>query len=54
MGRDRYENLSYPIPAPFNFLNGTGMKIILNKWNRVGMRAIRPVAIPKFNNEEID
>ena len=43
--RGGYENLSYP-PAPFNFLNGTMMKIILNKWGMVGMRATRPEPTP--------
>ena len=43
------------IPAPpclaqLNFLNEMGMRIILNKWGRVGMGATRPVAIPKHNN----
>ena len=33
-------------PAPFNFLNGTGMRIILNKWGGVGMGATRPEPAP--------
>ena len=35
-----------PWPAPFNFLNGTGMRIALNKRGEVGSRASRPVVIP--------
>ena len=43
------------IPVPpyltqFNFLNKMGMRIILNKRDRVGMGTTRPVAIPKHNN----
>ena len=33
-------------PIPFNFLNGLGMGIILNKWDRVGMGATRPEPVP--------
>ena len=33
-------------PVPFNFLNGTRMRIILNKWCRVGMGATRPEPAP--------
>ena len=32
--------------APFNFLNGTGMGFVLNKWGRVGMGATRPEPAP--------
>ena len=35
-----------PRLAPFNFLNGTGMRIIFYKRGGVGMGATRPVAIP--------
>lgn len=35
-------------PAPFNFLNRTGMGIALNKQGGVGRGAPRPVAIPNF------
>ena len=37
-------------PAPFNFLNETGMIIILNKRNEVGMGATRlePVSLPSL------
>ena len=31
-----------PGPVSFNFLNGTGMRIILNKRGKVRMRATRP------------
>ncbi|KAJ9708620.1 hypothetical protein PVL29_000583 [Vitis rotundifolia] len=44
-GQCRYGNLSYP-PAPFNFLNGTEMGIILIKRGRVKMRATRPKPVP--------
>ena len=30
----------------FYFLNETGMRIILNKWDRVGMGAINPKPVP--------
>ena len=33
-------------PAPFKFLNGTGMGIILNKRGGVGMGATRPEPTP--------
>ena len=33
-------------PAPFNFLNGTGMRIVLNKRDRVEMGAIDPKPAP--------
>ena len=33
---------SHARPAPFNFLNGTGMGIVFNKRGAVGMGAIRP------------
>ena len=29
-------------PSPFNFLNGMGMKIILNKWDKVRMEVTIP------------
>ena len=36
---------SHTRPVPFNFLNETRMRIILNKWDEVGMEATCPVAI---------
>ena len=36
-------------PAPFNFLNGTGMGIALNKRGRVRRGAPCPVAIPSYS-----
>ena len=38
-------------PALFNFLNATGMKIILNKWSGVGIGATRPepILLPSQN-----
>ena len=33
---------SHTRPAPFNFLNGMGMGIVLNKRGGVGMGATRP------------
>ena len=41
-----YGNLSYPRPAPFKFLNGMGMRIILNKRGGVRMGATRPEPAP--------
>ena len=42
-----YRNLLYPPrPAPFKFLNGTGMGFILNKRGGVGMGATRPEPAP--------
>ena len=38
--------LALPCPSPFNFLNGTGMRIILNKRDGVGMGAIHPELTP--------
>ena len=41
---------SHTRPAPFNFLNGTGMRIVFNKWGAVRMSdpsRTRPVAIPR-------
>ena len=38
---------SHTRPAPFNFLNWTGMGIVFNKRGGVGMGATRPVVIPK-------
>ena len=37
-----------PRPTPFNFLNGTEMRIVLNKRGRVGMRETdpEPVRLP--------
>ena len=35
-----------PRPAPFKFLNGTGMEIILNKRAGVGMGVTRPEPAP--------
>ena len=49
MGLGGFGNLSYlprPAPHPFNFLNGTGMGIVLNKWGGVGMEATRPELAP--------
>ena len=37
---------SHTRPALFNFLNGTGMGIVFNKWGEVGMGAIRPEPVP--------
>ena len=49
VGRGGVGNFPYPPRlAPFNFLNGTGMGIIFNKWGGVGMGATRPVAIPMW------
>ena len=51
-GPGRYENLSYlsrlvlSCLALFNFLNGTGMWIILNKRGGVGMGVTRPEPAP--------
>ena len=33
-------------PAPFNFLNGTGMRIVFNKRDRIGMEATCPEPAP--------
>ena len=33
-------------PAPFNFLNGMGMRVILNKLDEVGIGAIRLEPVP--------
>ena len=33
-------------PVPFNFLNGTGMEIVLNKWDKIGMVATDPKPAP--------
>ena len=38
--------ISHTRPAPFNFLNGTGMRIIFYKRGRVGMGATRPEPAP--------
>ena len=38
--------ISHTRPAPFNFLNGTGMRIDFAKRGGVGMGATRPVTIP--------
>ena len=40
--------ISHTRPAPFNFLNGTGMRIVFNKRSGVGMGTTRPVVIPNF------
>ena len=33
-------------PVPFNFLNETWMRIVLNKWDEVGMGATHPKPAP--------
>ena len=38
--------ISHTRPAPFNFLNGTGMGIVFNKRGGVGMGATRPEPAP--------
>ena len=38
--------ISHTRPAPFNFLNGTGMGIIFYKRGGVGMRVTRPEPAP--------
>ena len=38
--------ISHTRPAPFNFLNGTGMGIIFDKRGGVGMGATRPEPAP--------
>ena len=35
-----------PCPTPFNFLSGTRMKIVFNKWGGVEMGATRPEPAP--------
>ena len=40
-----------PHPTPFNFLNGMGMRIVLNKRGRVRSRT-HPVAIPRYDLEK--
>ena len=37
---------SHTRPAPFNFLNRTGMGIVFNKRDEVGMGATRPKLAP--------
>ena len=38
--------ISHTRPAPFNFLNGTGMRIVFNKRGGVGMGVTRLIVIP--------
>ena len=38
--------ISYTHYAPFNFLNKTGIRIILNKWDGVGMGVTYPEPAP--------
>ena len=44
------------ISSPFNFLNGTDMKIILNKRGGIGMGATRlePAPLPSLLSLEIN
>ena len=47
MGQARAGMRIYHIrPIPFNFLNGTRMRFILNKWGGVGMGATHPELTP--------
>ena len=47
MGGGGYGNFPYPPrPISFNFLNRTGMGIVFNKQDRVGMEATRPEPTP--------
>ena len=38
-------------PTPFNFLNGTGMRFVLNKRDGIGTMTTYPVAIPTYDME---
>ena len=37
--------------APFNFLNGTEMRIVSNEWDRIGMGAthLEPIPLPSLH-----